>query len=102
MEARVNQQESTLTELSEFIYSNTTVHNVINCLIEEMSELMQQLCKQERSRGDFDNLCEEIADVELNLDLLKRKYNISEVKINEIKLYKLSRFRKRLLDKEPV
>ena len=66
-------------------------------LVEELAELIQAVNKYDRARGigqplrsgnqhtAFDNLVEEIADVETMLERIKHLLNISEVEIHLIK-----------------
>ena len=45
-------------------------------VIEEMSELTKELCKDLRDRGNVENIADELADVEITLAQLKMIYNI--------------------------
>lgn len=61
--------------------------------IEEMSELIKELTKELRDRGDISHIAEEVADVEIMLSQLKLLYNIhNEVLSNRD--YKLTRLSK--------
>lgn len=60
-------------------------------VIEEMSELTKELCKELRNRGDIEHIAEELADVEITLAQIKKIYNIHH-KVEEQKDYKLKRF----------
>ena len=64
-------------------------------VIEEMSELTKELCKELRDRGNIDNIAEEIADVEITLAQIKRIYDINK-QVDEYKDYKLNRFALRM------
>ncbi len=55
-------------------------------VIEEMSELTKELCKELRDRGDV----EQLADVEITLAQLKSIYNIHQA-VEEHKDFKLRR-----------
>lgn len=66
-------------------------------LLEEMSELTKELCKELRDRGNIDNIAEEVADVEIVLAQIKQIYNISD-KVKEQKNYKLHRFSQRMAE----
>ena len=43
----------------------------LDMVIEEMSELTKEICKIKRGKGNYMNLVEEIADVEIMLEQLK-------------------------------
>lgn len=61
--------------------------------MEELAELIQAISKKERKIEDADYmLIEEIADVEIILELLKKHWNIEEEMIEKAKEIKLERF----------
>ena len=61
--------------------------------MEELAELIQVISKKERKIEDADYmLIEEIADVEIILELLKKRWNIEEEMIGKAKEIKLERF----------
>lgn len=61
--------------------------------MEELAELIQAISKKERKIEDADYmLIEEIADVEIILELLKKRWNIEEEMIEKVKEIKLERF----------
>ena len=60
-------------------------------VIEEMSELTKELCKELRSRGNVENIADELADVEITLAQLKMIYSIHDL-VAEHKDFKLNRF----------
>ena len=61
--------------------------------MEELAELIQAISKKERKIEDADYiLIEEIADVEIILELLKKRWNIEEEMIEKAKEIKLERF----------
>jgi NTP pyrophosphatase (non-canonical NTP hydrolase) len=60
-------------------------------VIEEMSELTKELCKELRERGNVENIADELADVEITLAQLKMIYNIHEM-VEKHKDFKLHRF----------
>ena len=70
----------------------------INQGIEEMAELIQAVYKFRRMRNPvpFDNIAEEIADVEIMVDQYKQIYGITENEIILLKKRKLDRLAKRL------
>ena len=47
--------------------------------IEEMSELIKELCKDLRERGNVENIAEEVADVEITLAQIKKIYKIFNI-----------------------
>lgn len=59
-------------------------------VVEEMSELTKELCKELRGRGDVEHLADELADVEIMLSQIKIIYNIHQT-VAEHKDYKLNR-----------
>ena len=60
-------------------------------VIEEMSELTKELCKELRDRGNIDHIAEELADVEITLAQIKLIYGIDEL-VQQHKEFKLNRF----------
>lgn len=65
----------------------------LDMVIEEMSELTKEICKIKRGKGNYMNLVEEIADVEIMLEQLKM---ICQIRINDIhgmKYQKLERLK---------
>lgn len=66
-------------------------------VIEEMSELTKELCKELRNRGDIPHIAEELADVEITLAQLKMIYNIHQA-VEEQKDYKLNRLAKNMAE----
>lgn len=61
--------------------------------MEELAELIQAISKKERKIEDADYmLIEEIADVEIILELLKKRWNSEEEMIEKVKEIKLERF----------
>ena len=60
--------------------------------MEELAELIQAISKKERKIEDADYmLIEEIADVEIIIELLKKRWNIEEEMIDKAKEIKLER-----------
>ena len=66
-------------------------------VIEEMSELTKELCKELRNRGDVSHIAEELADVEITLAQLKMIYNIHQA-VAEQKDFKLKRFARNMAE----
>lgn len=66
-------------------------------VIEEMSELTKELCKDLRDRGNIENIADELADVEITLAQLKIIYQIHDL-VEEHKDFKLHRFAKNMAE----
>lgn len=64
--------------------------------IEELSELQKELCKALRCKVNFDNITEEIADVEIMLEQMKIYFGINEDEIEGMKKLKIKRTKERL------
>ena len=64
--------------------------------IEELNELQKELCKALRCKVNFDNITEEIADVEIMLEQMKIYFGINEEDVEAMKEYKLERTQQRL------
>lgn len=54
-------------------------NNQVTVAIEEMSELIKELCKTKRLEGRLVNLAEEIADVTIMLEQLRIMYDVNEL-----------------------
>lgn len=59
--------------------------------MEELAELTQQVSKQLRGKGDKNHLAEEMADVYICLDMLKKMYNIDPEQLEDEIWRKLAR-----------
>lgn len=66
-------------------------------VIEEMSELIKELCKELRDRGNIENIAEEVADVEITLAQIKMIYDIEDA-VEKQRDYKLNRFANRMIE----
>ena len=66
-------------------------------VIEEMSELIKELCKELRDRGNIENIAEEVADVEITLSQIKMIYDIEDA-VAKQRDYKLNRFANRMIE----
>lgn len=67
------------------------------CMVfEEMSELQKALCKLLRGKPSFENIIEEIADVEIMLEQMKLLFNGIEEDVKKRKCQKLQRLKKML------
>lgn len=58
-------------ELLKRMAENPEEHN-IRCLIEEMAELTQALCKRLRGKDNLDNIAEEMSDVLMMLQVTQQ------------------------------
>lgn len=65
--------------------------------IEELSELIKEICKDKRGFGVPKRIAEEVADVEIMCEQLRFIYGFDDV-VDEWKDYKLKRLEKRLED----
>lgn len=68
----------------------------LDVAIEELSELIKEICKQKRGIGVFEHLVEEVADVEIMLEQIKLIFHIAEEDVAWWKSYKLSRLAENL------
>ena len=66
-------------------------------VIEEMSELTKELCKELRNRGNVENIADELADVEITLAQIKMIYNIHDL-VEQHRDFKLHRFAKNMAE----
>lgn len=66
-------------------------------VIEEMSELTKELCKELRGRGNVVHVADELADVEITLAQIKKIYNIAQT-VEEHKDFKLRRLANSLVE----
>lgn len=64
--------------------------------IEEMSELIKEICKDFRGLGDKERIISEIADVEIMLTQLMIIYDIQELELSGAMARKLARLSERL------
>lgn len=67
--------------------------------MEEMGELIQEISKDLRGKGDVQKMAEEIADVQIMLDQLMIMHDCGEA-VDEFKFAKFIRLRNRLEGKE--
>lgn len=63
--------------------------------IEELSELIKEICKIKRGMGDMTNLAEEVADVEIMCEQLRYIFDIDST-VDTWKESKLTRLEARL------
>lgn len=72
------------------------IANQIDIAIEEMSELIQALCKYKRSFSNLDNLAEEIADVEICMRQINIMFEGISPEIASYKKQKLERLKQEI------
>ena len=81
------------------IYGEAIHHygNSKQCLvaIEEMSELIKELCKNDRGNENWTNVAEEIADVTIMIEQLRLIFDCNDY-VNEVMDFKLRRLKERL------
>jgi len=63
--------------------------------VQEMSELTKELCKWKLGKDNFNEIAEEIADVEIMLEQMKLLHKVSAL-VETVKVYKRNRLRERL------
>lgn len=92
----INERENKLTKLTETIASKHPTTGLI-IATEECCELVQAITKCTRgSVKNTDNLSEEIADVLICIEWVKRIYGVSEFDVNWWINFKISRCNERL------
>ena len=67
----------------------------LTVVLEELSELMKEVCKMKRDMGNLDHLAEEVADVEIMLEQLRYIFDIDD-DVDAWKKSKLKRLANRL------
>lgn len=89
-----NDRENTITE----VLSIRPEENLIIAM-EELSELIKEISKNLRNKGNYINTCEEIVDVEFALSVIKQYVDTNENDLNKIRNLKLD-YLKESLKKE--
>lgn len=64
--------------------------------VEELNELQNAILRDLDGRGNYNNIVEEIADVEIMLIELKTMYQIPPSEIEEMKAKKILRLKRRI------
>ena len=67
----------------------------LNVAIEELSELIKEICKDKRDYGIPDRIAEEVADVEIMCEQLRFIYGFDDA-VDKWKAYKLKRLEERV------
>ena len=88
------EQETQLFEEAIAYFGDTSQKIMV---IEEMSELIKELCKDLRERGNVENIAEEVADVEITLAQIKKIYDIEDA-VTKQRDFKLNRFKNRIIE----
>lgn len=70
----------------------------LNVAIEELSELIKEICKNKRGSDNRENIIEEMADCYIMLEQLNIIFDIEYSEINRVIEEKLSRLEKRLAE----
>ena len=68
----------------------------LNVAIEELSELIKEICKHKRGNNNRANIVEEIADCYIMLEQLEIIFEIKALELHKMFQAKLSRLEKRL------
>lgn len=71
----------------------------LNVAIEELSELIKEICKNKRGRNNLENIIEEMADCYIMLEQLAIIFEIPNHAINELASNKIERLKKRLAER---
>lgn len=72
------------------------VRNQLDIAIEEMSELIKELCKAKRNFKNRDAIVEEVSDVLICLEQIGLIFDISEQEVDNYTDYKLTRLAERI------
>lgn len=67
----------------------------LTVVIEELSELIKEICKDKRDLGSVDHIAEEVADVEIMCEQVRFIYGIDD-RVDAWKDYKLRRLEGKL------
>ena len=68
----------------------------LNVAVEELSELIKEICKHKRGADNIDNIVEELADCYIMLNQLEIIFNIDYPTLHGMMFNKLDRLGKRL------
>ena len=68
--------------------------------VEELSELIKEICKNKRGNDNIDNITEEMADCYIMLEQIKIIFGIKNSKIYTVMEEKLARLEERLASNE--
>lgn len=68
-------------------------------VIEELSELIKEICKNKRGNSNLDSIAEEVADVEIMCEQLRFIFQF-DYRVDEWKKAKLDRLNERINDRK--
>ena len=71
----------------------------LNVAVEELSELIKEICKNKRGADNRASIIDEMADCYIMLEQLEIIFDISAEEINDAIVYKLNRLEKRLAER---
>lgn len=80
--------------MTEKDFNQTCIEKLENLeliAMEECGELIQAISKAKRNKLDYQNLCEEIADVLICIEWIKQKYDVKEEHIKSWSDFKKER-----------
>ena len=80
--------------IGDILKSETPITNCVICM-EELAELQKEISKQLRNKGDSYGLLEELADVYICLEMLKKMFSYTDNEIARAVKIKLDRFEMR-------
>lgn len=72
----------------------------LNVAIEELSELIKEICKSKRGADNRDNIIEEMADCQIMISQIQIIFDIGANEIADKVIEKLDRLEKRLAESE--
>jgi NTP pyrophosphatase (non-canonical NTP hydrolase) len=71
----------------------------LNVAIEELSELIKEICKHKRGRDNRENIIEELCDCYIMMEQIEIIFDISGEELVEMYTDKLNRLEKRLAER---
>lgn len=71
----------------------------LNVAVEELSELIKEICKNKRGEANRANIIEELADCYIMMEQIAIIFEIGNDAINEVAVKKIARLEKRLAER---
>lgn len=71
----------------------------LNVAIEELSELIKEICKNKRGENNIANITEELADCYIVMEQIAFIFNITDCAITDVVRAKIDRLEKRLAER---
>ena len=71
----------------------------LNVAVEELSELIKEICKHKRGRDNRDNIIEELCDCYIMMEQIEIIFDISGEELSEVYTNKLNRLENRLAER---